>query len=202
MLQLLYNQGRSGQKLHFQHFKTKQNPISTWNAFSWFQNDIGMGRLMPLIMLIHDTWRNVLNILLICWVILILFCSYFHWLLCNCCFLEQYSVLLYCHNISCKHPKNRNNYDHQNGVQSGSKALKKFAETPTLQGFRPLRPPRGSVKLIFTKVINCVSLEQFNHKHSIVVESLQWQKVYRLGEDELHRPPVVALNLHFFTLLL
>ena len=27
-----------------------------------------------------------------------------------------------------------------------------------------LRPPRGSVKLIFPKVINCVSVEQFNHK--------------------------------------
>ena len=64
-----------------------------------------------------------------------------------------------------------------------------------------LRPPRGSVKLIFTKVINCVSLEQLHHKPMeiydggpLVIELLQWNMVSWLGEDELHKHPMMALR--------
>ncbi len=68
------------------------------------------------------------------------------------------------------------------------------------------------MKLIFTKFVNLVPLEQCHHKlmgryggdvlrfafpwvceSQIVMALLQWHMVYKLGEDELHRPPVVAL---------
>ncbi len=31
------------------------------------------------------------------------------------------------------------------------------------------------------------------HSHGFVMALLQWHKVYKFSEDELHRPPVVAL---------
>ena len=84
-----------------------------------------------------------------------------------------------------------------------------------------LRPPRGSVKLVSTKLTNLVPLEQFHHKpmgmydsgrrppsyilwqwsettviHSqrFVMELLHWHKVCELGGDKLNIPPVVALR--------
>ncbi len=32
------------------------------------------------------------------------------------------------------------------------------------------------------------------HSYELVIALLQWHMVYKLGEDELHRAPVVALN--------
>ena len=52
------------------------------------------------------------------------------------------------------------------------------------------------MKLIFTKLINLALLEQLtNLKVCIMMELLQWHKINKLGEDELHRPPKVALKL-------
>ena len=57
------------------------------------------------------------------------------------------------------------------------------------------------MELVFTKFIYLVSLEQCHQKplemygtHGYVMPLLQWLMVYKLGEDDLHRPPVVALN--------
>ena len=50
----------------------------------------------------------------------------------------------------------------------------------------------GSVKLIFTKVINCVSMRMCGAgPHRYVMELLQQKTVYNLDEDELYRPRVV-----------
>ncbi len=72
-----------------------------------------------------------------------------------------------------------------------------------------LRPPWGSVKLFSTKFTDFVPVEQFNHKpmgmydgghtfpyYTFVIELLHWHKVRELGEDKLHRPPMVALKMH------
>ena len=32
------------------------------------------------------------------------------------------------------------------------------------------------------------------HSHGYVMALLQWHKIYKLGEDELHRPPSGGLN--------
>ncbi len=62
------------------------------------------------------------------------------------------------------------------------------------------------MKPISTKLTNLVSLEQSNHKpmgmcggglHRFVMELLQWQNVYKIGEDEVLSPPVVALRMLF-----
>ena len=66
-----------------------------------------------------------------------------------------------------------------------------------------LRPPRGSVKLVSPKFTNRVPVEQFHHKpmttiihsHRFLMELLQWHKVCEISEDNLHRPPVVALRV-------
>ena len=52
----------------------------------------------------------------------------------------------------------------------------------------------GFMKLIFTNRINLVSLKQFHQLPRFVMKLLQWDKVYKIAEDELHRPPPVALN--------
>ena len=52
------------------------------------------------------------------------------------------------------------------------------------------------MKLIFTKLINLALLEQFtNLRVCIMMKLLQWYKISKLGENELHRPPVVASKL-------
>ncbi len=59
------------------------------------------------------------------------------------------------------------------------------------------------MKLLPTNLTNIVPLEQFHHKpmvmydgglHRFVKELLQWHKLCKLGGDNLHRLPVVALN--------
>ncbi len=58
-----------------------------------------------------------------------------------------------------------------------------------------LRLPRGYIELLFTKLINPVSLEEFHHKptHRFVMPLPNRYKV-KTCEDELHGPPVVALS--------
>ena len=66
------------------------------------------------------------------------------------------------------------------------------------------------MKLDFTKFLNHVPFEQCHrkpigmyscdttiHSRGFVMAVLQWHKVYRHGEDELHRAPVVALTQAF-----
>ena len=45
-------------------------------------------------------------------------------------------------------------------------------------------------------VVISLNLQQTTiiHSHEFMMGLLQWHMVYKLGEDELHRPPMVALN--------
>ncbi len=47
------------------------------------------------------------------------------------------------------------------------------------------------MKLIFTMLKTLVSLAQSHHKPVVIYRG---NKVFKLGEDELHRPPLVALR--------
>ncbi len=58
-----------------------------------------------------------------------------------------------------------------------------------------LRPPWGGVKLTFTMLKNETCMQTTTiHSHGFVMAVLQWNTVYKHGEDELHRAPVVALR--------
>ncbi len=57
------------------------------------------------------------------------------------------------------------------------------------------------MKLVSPNLTNRVALEQSHPKltegyyHRFVMELLQWQNFYKIGEDEVLRPPVVALRI-------
>ncbi len=64
-----------------------------------------------------------------------------------------------------------------------------------------LRPSRGVREVRLHPIIDLLLIEQSHHKpmgmllqsYRFVMGLQQWYKVYKLGEDQLHGPPVVAL---------